>query len=81
MHDAVRNTPLDSKDEEGYHCGMCVREFLDKNSLVEHLRMDHEILEIVSYAATSMLLEQDRDKVAREYHRQFEQIKRELAGP
>ncbi|MDA4118263.1 MAG: hypothetical protein OK455_07960 [Thaumarchaeota archaeon] len=66
--------------EDGYHCGICSREFLDKTSLVEHLRIDHEILEIVSYAATSMVQEQERDKIAREYHRQFEQIKRELAG-
>jgi len=65
---------------EGYHCGICTREFLDKNSLVEHLRVEHEILEIISYAATTMVHEQERDNVAREYHRQFEQIKRELAG-
>jgi len=69
-----------ARGDDGYHCGICTREFLDKNSLVEHLRVEHEILEIVSYAATSMVQEQERDKIAREYHRQFEQIKRELAG-
>ncbi len=68
-----------SKDE-GYHCRICNREFLDKTSIVEHLRTDHEILEVASFAATTMVQEQERDKIAREFHRQFEQIKKELAG-
>ena len=66
--------------KEGYSCRICDREFSEKTTLVEHLRIDHEILEIASYAATSMMQEQDRDRVAREFHRQFEHIKKELAG-
>ncbi len=65
---------------EGLVCRICDREFVDKTSLVEHLRVDHENLEVVSYAATTMVQEQERDKVAKEYHRQFEHIKKELAG-
>ncbi len=66
--------------EEFYSCRICGRGFSDKTSLVEHLGVGHEVLEIASYAATTMMQEQDRDKVAREFHRQFEQIKKELAG-
>ena len=69
-----------SSKQEFYLCRICDREYPDKTALVEHLRLEHEILEIASFAATSMIQEQDRDKVAREFHRQFEQIKRELAG-
>ena len=66
--------------EEFYSCHICEKEFPDKTTLVEHLRLDHELLEIASFAATCMMQEQDRDKVAIEFHRQFEQIKKELAG-
>ena len=65
---------------EFYSCRICDRQFPDRTTLIEHLRLEHEILEIASFAATSMIQEQDRDKVAREFHRQFEQIKKELAG-
>jgi hypothetical protein len=67
-------------DDGGYRCKMCDREFLDKTSLMEHLVIEHEVLETASYAATTMMLEQERDKIAREFHWQFEQIKKELAG-
>jgi hypothetical protein len=68
------------RENEGYHCGICTTELSDMNSLVEHLRTGHEIIEIVSYAATTMSQDQERDKIAKESHRQFEQIKRELVG-
>ena len=61
-------------------CQICMKPFEGKTALVEHLRNDHEPLEIISYAATTMVLEQNRDAIAREFHRQFESIKRELAG-
>jgi tRNA U54 and U55 pseudouridine synthase Pus10 len=67
-------------NDESIPCKICERDFADKTSLVEHLRIEHEILEIASYAASTMIQEEERDKVAREFHRQFEQIKRELAG-
>ena len=66
--------------EESYQCLICQRAFPDKTGLVEHLRVEHEILEIASYAASTMIQEQERDRIARDFHRQFEQIKRELAG-
>ncbi len=66
--------------EEFYSCRICEREFSDKTGLVEHLRLEHELLEIASYTATCMMQEQDRDRIAREFHRQFDQIKKELAG-
>jgi hypothetical protein len=63
-----------------YECRICHKESDGKTGLIEHLRNDHEILEVVSYAATTMVSEQDRDRMAREFHRQFEQIKKELTG-
>jgi hypothetical protein len=53
---------------------------LDKTLLVEHLRNQHEILEVASYAATTMMHEEDRDRIAREYFKQLEQIKKEIAS-
>jgi len=68
------------KSEAKVVCQICMKPFEDKVTLVEHLRTDHEPLEVISYAATTMVLEQNRDAIAREFHRQFESIKKELAG-
>ena len=65
---------------EMYQCRICLKEFHDKTALVEHLRVEHEILEVASYAATTMMVEEDRDKIAREFFRQLEQIKKEIAS-
>jgi hypothetical protein len=51
-----------------------------KSVLIEHLRTEHEALEVVSYAATTMVQDQERDKVATDFHRQFEHIKKELTN-
>jgi hypothetical protein len=68
-------------DPESYTCKICgVADLRDKNSLVEHLRNEHELLEVASYAATTMMHEEDRDKIAREYYKQLEQIKKEIAS-
>jgi hypothetical protein len=64
---------------EGYSCRICLKPFTDKTAGVEHLRLEHEILEVASYAVSTMIQEQDRDKIAREFNRQLEQIKKELA--
>ena len=61
-----------------YICRVCLAQVDGKTGLIEHLRTEHEMLEVVSYAATTMVQDQDRDKVAMDYHRQFEQIKKEL---
>ena len=63
-----------------YTCRVCMSQVDGKTGLIEHLRTEHEALEVVSYAATTMVQEQDRDKVAMDYHRQFEQIKKELTA-
>lgn len=63
-----------------YECKICRKEFQGKNGLIEHLRTEHEILEVISYAATTMIMEQERDKIAMEYYRQLEHIKKELRG-
>ena len=65
---------------EAYHCRICLKTYADKTAMVEHLRLEHEILEVSSYAASTMMQEQDRDKIAREFHRQLEQIKKEIAS-
>jgi len=70
-----------SSDSEGYSCKICGMErFSDKTLLVEHLRNEHEILEVASYAATTMMHEEDRDRIAQEYFKQLEQIKKEIAS-
>jgi len=66
--------------DQAYQCKICLRDFRGKNALIEHLRTEHEVLEIVSYAATTMIIEQERDRIAREYYRQLEHIKKELRG-
>jgi len=68
-------------DPEAYHCKICGLENIrDKTLFVEHLRNEHEILELASYAATTMMHEEDRDRIALEYFKQLEQIKKEIAS-
>ncbi len=66
--------------DTGYECKICLRGLSDKTSLIEHLRTEHEVLEIIAYAATTMINEQERDRIAMEYYRQLEHIKKELRG-
>ena len=63
-----------------YHCRICMKPFDDKTALVEHLRVEHEALEVASFAASTMMQEEDRDRIAREFFRQLEQIKKEIAS-
>ena len=65
---------------DAYHCRICLKSYVDKTAGVEHLRLEHEILEVASYAISTMMQEQDRDKIAREFNRQLEQIKKEIAS-
>jgi hypothetical protein len=69
-----------NEQPEMYHCRICLKGFPDKIALVEHLRTDHEPLEVASYAATTITMEEDRDSVAREFFRQLERIRSELRG-
>ena len=61
-------------------CKICQKDFRDRSDLIEHLRTEHEILELASYTAATMAAEQERDKMATEFKRRFELLKRELAG-
>jgi hypothetical protein len=61
-------------------CKICETDFRDLADLIEHLRIEHEILELASYAAVTMASEQERDRTAGEFKRRFELLKRELAG-
>jgi len=61
-------------------CKICQKDYRDRSELIEHLRTEHEILELASYAANTMAAEQERDRTAGEFRRRFELLKRELAG-
>jgi len=76
----ITNLGAERRMDQIYECRICLKEFQGKSALIEHLRTEHEVLEIVSYAATTMIGEQERDKIAREYYRQLENIKKELRG-
>ena len=59
---------------------ICDGRFPDKTDLVEHMRTEHELLEVASFAANVMVQEEDRDRAAREYHRRFDHLKKELVS-
>jgi len=61
-------------------CKICEKDFRERTELIEHLRMEHEALELASYTAATMASEQERDKMASEFRRRFDLLKRELAG-
>jgi hypothetical protein len=61
-------------------CKICEKESRDRSDLIEHLRTEHEILELASYTASTMADEQERDTMASDFRRRFELLKRELAG-
>jgi hypothetical protein len=62
------------------NCKICGKDYRDRSDLIEHLRTEHEILELASYTANTMAAEQERDRTATEFRRRFELLKRELAG-
>jgi len=62
------------------NCKICQKDYRDRSDLIEHLRTEHEILELASYTAATMASEQERDRTAGEFRRRFELLKRELAG-
>ncbi len=62
------------------NCKICGKDYRDRSELIEHLRTEHEILELASYTAATMAAEQERDRTAGEFRRRFELLKRELAG-
>jgi hypothetical protein len=62
------------------NCKICDKDYRDRSDLIEHLRTEHEILELAAYTANTMAAEQERDRTAGEFRRRFELLKRELAG-
>lgn len=63
---------------ERYYCKICQERVRDKAALVDHLREEHEILEPLSYAASTMMTEEDRDRDAERSFIQIEEIRGEL---
>lgn len=61
-------------------CKICQKTYDDRSDLIEHLRTEHEILELASYTAATMAGEQERDRMAGEFRRRFDLLKRELTG-
>ena len=61
-------------------CKICQKDHGDRSDLIEHLRTEHEVLELASYTAATMASEQERDRTAGEFRRRFDLLKRELAG-
>jgi len=61
-------------------CRICQKDNRDRTDLIEHLRTEHEVLELASYTAATMAAEEERDRTAGEFRRRFELLKRELAG-
>ncbi len=60
-------------------CTICQKTLEGKTELIGHLRVDHEVLEVASYAAATMAAEQDRDAMFLEYHRRFGLLKDQLS--
>ncbi len=61
-------------------CRICEKRHDDQTTLVEHLRIEHDLLEIAAYAATTMAKDQERDRVAQDFHMRLDRLRRELAG-
>lgn len=61
-----------------YYCKICREKAIDKAALVDHLREEHEILEALSYAASTMITEEGRDGDAEKSFTQIEEIRRQL---
>ena len=59
-----------------YRCGLCHQDMLDRLALIEHLKSEHEPIEVISFAAVTMTDEQDRDASAKEFNRRFQGLKR-----
>lgn len=59
-----------------FSCRLCGVRLMERNALIEHLKADHEPLEIISFAAITMIDEQSRDASALEFNRRFSGLKR-----
>jgi len=67
---------MEARGESLYRCKLCLAKVPDRPSLIEHLKEEHEPIEIMSYAAITMTDEQDRDESAVEFNRRFVGLKK-----
>jgi len=44
-----------------YYCRICQKRASDRTALTNHLKLEHEILEVLSFSARTMMAEEDRD--------------------
>jgi len=63
-----------------YSCSICGKPVGGRSDLAQHLSADHEPLEVSAFAATTMVLEEQRDEVAKDFYRRFDHLKREFSG-
>jgi hypothetical protein len=61
-------------------CKICGKDCQERADLIEHLRTEHETLELASYAAATMANDEERDRTAMEFRRRFDHLRREVAG-
>ena len=59
-----------------FSCRLCGVGPVERNELIEHLKADHEPLEIISFAAITMIDEESRNASALEFNRRFSGLKR-----
>ena len=67
---------MEARSDRLYTCKLCQAHVPDRPSLIEHLKEEHEPIEIMSYAAITMTDEQDRDASAVEFNRRFQGLKK-----
>ena len=67
---------MEARGDRLYTCKLCRLGLPDRPTLIEHLKEEHEPIEIISYAAITMTDEQDRDASAVEFNRRFVGLKK-----
>jgi hypothetical protein len=66
--------------EKVFSCKICSQKISDRTDLIGHLRVEHDTLEVASYAASTMFQEQERDMIAAQFHERFDRLKKELTS-
>lgn len=68
------------EEDEGYKCKLCASGVSGREELVQHLKDEHEYLEVISFATVTMLDEQRRDASALEFSRRFRKLREIISG-
>lgn len=63
-----------------YSCSLCSSSVGGREAFVQHLKDEHEPLEIISFAAVTMMDEQNRDAAAVEFNRRFVKLRKIISG-